>query len=73
MNPDWLALPKHFTPARVTTYQALPLDTPVTLAQLDGPGCIRRIWAASVRRPTPAHQRQIVLRMYLGRRGCARR
>ena len=64
MNPSWLTLPERFTPTRVTTYQALPPDTPVTLAQLDGPGCIRRIWAASVRRPTPAHQRQIVLRMF---------
>ena len=64
MAPAWLKLPEHFTPARVTTYQALPPDTPVTLARIDGPGCIRRIWAASVRRPTPAHQRQIVLRMF---------
>ena len=64
MTPEWLALPERFTPARVTTSQALPPDAPVTLAELDGPGCIRRIFVATVRHPTPAHQRQIVLRIY---------
>ena len=64
MDPAWLQLPERFTPARVTTSKALPPDTPVTLAQLEGPGCIRRIFAATVRRPTPAHQRQIILRMF---------
>ena len=64
MTPEWLALPERFAPARVTTSQALPPDAPVTLAELDGPGCIRRIFVATVRHPTPAHQRQIVLRMY---------
>ncbi len=34
------------------------------MAQLEGPGCIRRLFATTVRQPTPAHQRQIVLRMY---------
>ena len=60
----WLPLPEKFVPARVTTSKALPPDTPVTLAQLEGPGCIRRIFVATVRRPTPAHQRQIVLRLF---------
>ena len=64
MDAAWLPLPERFTPARVTTSQALPPDTPVTLAELEGPGCIRRIFAATVRRPTPAHQRQIILRMF---------
>ena len=64
MDPAWLPLPECFAPARVTTSKALPPDTPVTLAQLEGPGCIRRIFVATVRRPTPAHQRQIVLRMF---------
>ena len=64
MDPAWLQLPERFTPARVTTSKSLPPDTPVTLAQLEGPGCIRRIFAATVRRPTPAHQRQIILRMF---------
>ena len=64
MDPAWLQLPERFTPARVTTSKSLPPDTPVTLAELEGPGCIRRIFVATVRRPTPAHQRQIILRMF---------
>ncbi len=36
----------------------------MTLASLEGAGCIRRIFVATVRRPSPGNQRQTVLRMF---------
>jgi len=59
-----LALPDHFVPSRVLTHQKLPRGRPMTLATLAGSSCIRRIFVATVRRPSPGNQRQTLIRMY---------
>ena len=59
-----LNLPDRFVPNRVLTHQDLPRGQPMTLADLEGSGCIRRIFVATVRRPSPGNQRQTVLRMF---------
>jgi hypothetical protein len=59
-----LNLPDRFIPSRVLTHQNLPRGRPMTLANLEGAGCIRRIFAATVRRPSPGNQRQTLLRMF---------
>ena len=59
-----LALPDRFAPNRVLTHHDLPRGEPMTLANLEGSGCIRRIFVATVRRPSPGNQRQTVLRMF---------
>ncbi len=64
MSPSWLTLPDRFAPSRVLTHRELSEGRPETLAELEGPGCIRRIFLTTVRDPTPAHQRQIVIRIY---------
>ena len=64
MDFPHLNLPTRFIPNRVLTHQNLPRGEPMTLANLEGAGCIRRIFVATVRRPSPGNQRQTVLRMF---------
>ncbi len=64
MAADWLNLPEAASPSRVLGAKSIAADRPTVLADLEGPGCIRRIFVVTTRHPTPAQQRQIVLRMY---------
>ena len=59
-----LNLPDRFLPNRVLTHQKLPRGEPMTLANLEGAGCIRRLFVTTVRRPSPGNQRQTLIRMY---------
>ena len=59
-----LALPDRYVPNRVLTHRTLPRGRAMTLAALEGSGCIRRIFVATVRRPSPGNQRQTIIRMF---------
>ena len=60
--PLTLDLPEPAVSDRVSCYRHLAAGEQVTCAQLDGPGCIRHIWAATRGPHLPA--RQIVLRIH---------
>ena len=59
---SFLQLPKDFIPDRVLDSPDLEANKKYVLAELGGPGCIRRIWMAV--RPFPVVNRQIVIRIY---------
>ena len=58
-----LTLPDRVAPSRTLGAITLQMGKPSLLADLDGPGCIRRIWFAMSRRSTPEALRQMILRV----------
>ena len=64
MSADLLDLPPIATPSRVLGWTPLEQGRQILVAELKGPGCIRRLWSTTVRHPSPEHQRQIILRIF---------
>jgi hypothetical protein len=60
--PEFLRLPPRPVPDRASLTQPLEAGEKRTYAQLDGPGCIRHLWATL--RPTENANRQVILRVY---------
>src|SRR5437868_10393567 len=61
-NPDFLRLPERFRPERVLNSFAPKPATKYTLAELEGPGCIRQVWFTV--RPYAMANRNVVLRIF---------
>ena len=64
MSAELLDLPSLSTPSRVLGSTTLEPGARLRLADLEGPGCIRRLAVTTVREPAPEHHRQIILRMF---------
>jgi len=64
MSSELLDLPPLSAPSRVLGSTTLEPGARLRLADLEGPGCIRRFAVTTVREPAPEHHRQIVLRMF---------
>jgi hypothetical protein len=64
MSAELLDLPSTNAPSRVLGTTSLEPGKRLLLADLKGPGCIRRFSATTVRDPAPEHHRQIILRMF---------
>lgn len=57
-----LNLPQSYVPRRVVGNPRAVAGQRIVLAELEGPGCIRRIWMTL--RPLPMHNRRVILRIY---------
>jgi len=64
VTTPFLNLPGTNAPARVLGSAPVAVGHPVVLADLKGPGCIRRIWVTHPKKPQHADQRQVIIRMY---------
>ena len=56
-----LNLPKVAVPDRVSLVQPITANERTTIANLEGPGCIRHIWATAGRE---GNGRQFIIRIY---------
>ena len=59
---DVVHLPAAYTPRRVLGNPRLTPGQGLTLAELQGPGCIGRMWMTL--RPLLMHNRRVILRIY---------
>lgn len=59
-----LTLPDRVSPSRTLGTVKLQAGEPSVLANLEGPGCIRRIWIAMSRGTSPEVLRQIILKVW---------
>jgi hypothetical protein len=67
-GPFGLDLPDNSVPDRISAVRAIPPNTRVTWATLDGPGCIRHIWM-TMNNPNTAQEirrtnRKIIIRIF---------